>query len=182
MVPSWVLLLGIVLLCLVGTAFFHPFWLVRLIAWYYPRVVWFGPRKASGVSTPRRVFLTIDDVPSGARTEAILNLLHAHNAKATFFCIGSLMKNHPNIARQIVTSGHSLGNHTMFDRPSVSLPPDTLREEIQMTETLIESAYSSAGINNRGAIPQRFFRPGHGTFNNTLLDICREVRLITEIH
>ena len=57
------------------------------------------------------VFLTFDDGPDPAITPAVLDLLAAHNAKATFFAQGSQVQAHPELARRIVAEGHSLQNH-----------------------------------------------------------------------
>lgn len=46
-------------------------------------------------------------------TETILDILNAHEIKATFFVIGQNAKNYPSIVRRIVDEGHALGCHSM---------------------------------------------------------------------
>jgi peptidoglycan/xylan/chitin deacetylase (PgdA/CDA1 family) len=58
-----------------------------------------------------RVWLTIDDGPS-ADTQAILDLLDRHHARATFFVVGECARQRPELVREIVRRGHSLGNHS----------------------------------------------------------------------
>ena len=60
----------------------------------------------------KKIYLTFDDGPSPQITEWVLNLLEKENIKATFFCIGNNIKEHPEIFKMIITSGHSVGNHT----------------------------------------------------------------------
>ena len=67
--------------------------------------VWKGPRKR------RAIALTFDDGPSES-TPAILELLAANNAKATFFLCGKNAERLPRIARQVVDAGHEVGNHS----------------------------------------------------------------------
>jgi peptidoglycan/xylan/chitin deacetylase (PgdA/CDA1 family) len=60
----------------------------------------------------REVWLTIDDGPDPATTPRVLELLEAHGARATFFVVGEQVARHPELARQIVARGHTIGNHT----------------------------------------------------------------------
>lgn len=60
----------------------------------------------------KEIYLTFDDGPTPEITEFVLNELQKHNAKATFFCIGKNIKNHPEIFQRIISDEHSIGNHT----------------------------------------------------------------------
>lgn len=60
----------------------------------------------------RGVWLTIDDGPDPSTTPALLDLLDRHRVQATFFVIGEKVRRHPELAREIIARGHSLGNHT----------------------------------------------------------------------
>ena len=60
----------------------------------------------------KEIFLTFDDGPTPEITEFVLTELKQYNAKATFFCIGKNIKNHPKLFSKIVCDGHSIGNHT----------------------------------------------------------------------
>ena len=61
---------------------------------------------------PKTIFITFDDGPTPEITEWTLNTLKKYNAKATFFCIGKNVKNHPDIFKKIIADKHSIGNHT----------------------------------------------------------------------
>src|SRR5690606_6356728 len=58
------------------------------------------------------VYLTFDDGPHPTATPYVLQQLEAYNAKATFFCIGKNVVAHPDIYRQVLEAGHTVGNHT----------------------------------------------------------------------
>ena len=58
------------------------------------------------------IYLTFDDGPTPEITHWTLNELQKHNAKATFFCIGKNIANHPEIFKRIQLENHSIGNHT----------------------------------------------------------------------
>ncbi len=58
------------------------------------------------------VYLTFDDGPHPKATPFVLEQLKKYSAKATFFCIGKNVVEHPDIYQQILSEGHVAGNHT----------------------------------------------------------------------
>lgn len=62
--------------------------------------------------------LTFDDGPDPLSTPRVLDLLDAHDAKGTFFVVGSQAARHPEIVDRIRSGGHALGNHT-WSHPSL---------------------------------------------------------------
>ena len=86
----------------------------------------------------RRVLhLSFDDGPHPEHTPRLLDLLAAHDARATFFLIGREAERHPDVVRRILDAGHALGNHSWshphFDR----LDPAAQREEIDRPGRLL---------------------------------------------
>jgi peptidoglycan/xylan/chitin deacetylase (PgdA/CDA1 family) len=67
------------------------------------------------------VAITVDDGPDPEVTPAVLDLLDRHRARATFFCIGSRVRAHAALAREIAARGHALQNHSMAHRHHFSL-------------------------------------------------------------
>jgi peptidoglycan-N-acetylglucosamine deacetylase len=100
------------------------------------------------------IALTFDDGPNGQTTQRILDTLEQEKVKATFFLIGKNVEKYPDIAREIVDRGHSIGNHS-YTHPW-ELPFENKRaltEEIDKTETAI---YQATGEKTT------LFRPPHG--------------------
>jgi peptidoglycan/xylan/chitin deacetylase (PgdA/CDA1 family) len=64
------------------------------------------------VTTRPAVWLTIDDGPDEHDTPRILDLLDHHAARATFFVIGERAARLPDLMREIVRRGHTVGHHT----------------------------------------------------------------------
>ncbi len=58
------------------------------------------------------VVLTFDDGPHPIFTPEILAALDAQCTKATFFSVGRMLKNFPDVARQVQAEGHTVGTHT----------------------------------------------------------------------
>jgi peptidoglycan/xylan/chitin deacetylase (PgdA/CDA1 family) len=59
-----------------------------------------------------QVALTFDDGPDPEVTPAVLDALHAHDARATFFTIGRNLEQHADIGRRMIAEGHELGSHS----------------------------------------------------------------------
>jgi peptidoglycan/xylan/chitin deacetylase (PgdA/CDA1 family) len=60
---------------------------------------------------PGEVVLTFDDGPRPDTTSAVLAALKAHCVKATFFMVGIMVEQHPDIARTVAADGHTIGLH-----------------------------------------------------------------------
>jgi len=60
----------------------------------------------------RDVYLTFDDGPTPVVTPWVIDRLEEAGARATFFCLGRNVDKHPEIYRQILAAGHSVGNHS----------------------------------------------------------------------
>lgn len=91
----------------------------------------FGPVRRDFPAAGREVWLTIDDGPSDD-TAAILDLLDAHGAKATFFLVGERAAARPELVRAIAARGHGIGNHS-HGHPQArfwALGPRAMRREI----------------------------------------------------
>lgn len=87
---------------------------------YYATVAvrsqWLGPTYWRGCRDRNAVALTFDDGPS-PDTERILDVLGAHEVRATFFMVGREVESFPGIAQRVVAEGHEVGNHS-YSHPS----------------------------------------------------------------
>jgi peptidoglycan-N-acetylglucosamine deacetylase len=79
---------------------------------FHPRARLFGPTVWRGPATRAAVALTFDDGPHPQHTSRIARILDAHQAQATFFCIGKRIEQHRATAKALHEAGHELQNHT----------------------------------------------------------------------
>ncbi|MFP7722955.1 polysaccharide deacetylase family protein [Lysobacter sp. A3-1-A15] len=117
----------------------------------------FGPVLTRLPTLEPVVWLTIDDGPSGD-TKAMLQLLDAHRARATFFLVADRARARPELVRAIVQRGHGVGNHSA-GHPSAwfwALPPSRMRDEIDRGQSVLAEL---AGV------PPRWFRAVVGMAN-----------------
>ena len=102
------------------------------------------------------VAFTFDDGPQPGNTDAVLDVLAAHGARATFFLIGERAVAHPDLVRRMVADGHELGNHGWQLQMAVLLPAVRLRADIARTDSVLRRVASptwyrpSVGVYNRG--------------------------------
>jgi peptidoglycan/xylan/chitin deacetylase (PgdA/CDA1 family) len=144
-------LLGLV--SVVVAALLRPGPVVRWLSRRFPDVL-FEQVKAGPL-----VALTFDDSPHATSTPRILDVLAAHDARATFFMIGEHVAGNEEIMRRLVDEGHELGNHMLSDAPSARLAAAAFERQLLQTHELL----ARFG-------PVRWFRPGHTWFNHRMLD------------
>lgn len=117
---------------------------------FFPQVSFFFPVISRGRSTESAVSLTFDDGPDPVSTPSLLRLLADQGVVATFFVTGEHSRRHPDIIREIVAQGHTVGNHSYtHDNFIMFRGPSTLIREIAGTQQVL------AGL---GVVP-KVFRP-----------------------
>src|SRR5690606_13296141 len=93
-------------------------------------------------------------------TPQVLKLLSRYNAKATFFCIGKQVAQHPDIVKEIIAEGHTLGNHTYSHSKTFGfLSTEKVVEELQRTRETIQQLTGLDSI---------LYRPAFGVTNPSI--------------
>lgn len=83
------------------------------------------------------VALTFDDGP-GPYTDRLLEILRAHDARATFFLIGDRAAADPAAARRIAGAGMEIGNHTWQHLDMTTLSPQDVAVQFsRATDALV---------------------------------------------
>jgi len=88
----------------------------------------------------RVVALTFDDGPTAKHTGGVLEVLSAHDARATFYLTGAESAAHPEELRAIVAAGHEVGNHTWSHRRLVFVSTATVADEVERTDAVFRTA------------------------------------------
>lgn len=112
----------------------------------FGRSLWKGP------STRRAVALTFDDGPSES-TGRLLDLLAAHEARATFCVVGFHVRRLPRVAIRAAAEGHELANHT-------DTHPHLFLRSRSFIAAQLERAQKS--IEDAAGVTPRFFRAPFG--------------------
>lgn len=101
---------------------------------------------------------------------AMLQILEQQKVKAAFFITGRWAEKNPDLVRQISRAGHELANHGYSDAGPASLPPQTLRQEIERTAQLLEQLTGHK---------VRYYSPHKGEINQTILHTAHALGLQT---
>ena len=107
-------------------------------------------------TTNKTVFLTFDDGPS-ATSNQLLNILKAHQVKATFFMLGPQIQAHQATVKRLYQEGHQLGLHGMthdinrFYQNSES-PANEMREA-QLILASVTGVYTRLVRTPYGSVP-----------------------------
>lgn len=104
------------------------------------------------VETRIPLALTFDDGPHPELTPRLLDQLREYEMTGTFFVIGELAREHPQIVRRIVAEGHELGNHTYTHGDPDETPTSVLLDEVRQTCELLEDI---AGVDVRIVRPPK---------------------------
>lgn len=107
--------------------------------------------KAHDFLKDKEVVLTFDDGPWPHSTREVLKALADHCTKATFFTIGKHAIWHPDILKDVVAGGHTIGTHTWSHAVLKKLTPEKAKEEI-------EKGLSAVKIAMGEGAPAPFFR------------------------
>ena len=102
-----------------------------------------------------KILFTFDDGPTPEATESILKLLNENKIKAVFFCVGNNIKNYSELAGNILSEGHVIGNHT-FNHKKLT--------EISYTESVNEINSVTLLLKEKFDYETKFFRAPYGKF------------------
>jgi polysaccharide deacetylase family protein (PEP-CTERM system associated) len=94
--------------------------------WYHSQLIPRGARRTHGTSVVR----------SG--TEIILDILARHAVHGTFFVLGDVIREHPDIVRRMLAEGHELGCHGMDHQPLWHLTPESFRQQLKEFRGVVE--------------------------------------------
>jgi len=112
----------------------------------------FAPSIWRGSRSRPLVALTFDDGPS-AWTPQVLDLLDEHDAKATFFQIGSFAQRCADIAHEVSRRGHEIGNHTHTHARLYLRSPGFIHGELSNAQNALADIHGT---------PPRWFRATYG--------------------
>ena len=100
----------------------------------------FWPSFVCKIKTVKKIiYLTFDDGPHPVATTFVLDQLKRFESKATFFCVGKNVKDHPDIFSRILDEGHAIGNHTQHHLNGWKTKDDIYLKDVAEAANYIDS-------------------------------------------
>jgi peptidoglycan/xylan/chitin deacetylase (PgdA/CDA1 family) len=129
-----------------------------------------GPPLFSGNGHLPEIALTFDDGPNPIYTPQVLAVLQEYGVKATFFDVGYLVDDYPNLARQEYAAGHVVANHSWSHPELTRLSAAGIRWQLTQGSGAIQAATGVRPV---------FFRPPYGAINATVVGEADAVGVTT---
>ncbi len=105
------------------------------------------------------VALTFDDGPSSATTPALLDILFEKDVPATFFMLGNMARNNPDIVLRAEKEGHEIASHTMYHQNLIRISASAAESDINEAKAVFRDILDHA---------PSLTRPPYGNMNNTV--------------
>lgn len=122
----------------------------KLVKKALPNYIWEKP------TDEKILYLTFDDGPTPKITNWVLDTLNLFRAKATFFCIGNNVEKHPEIFQNILSKGHTIGNHTQNHVKGWKTNLSDYLAEAKEAQDVIDLQYKDSRSR------EKLFRPPYG--------------------
>lgn len=114
------------------------------------------------------IYLTFDCGYENGNMPKILDALKKHQVSATFFVVGNFISDQPELLKEMIKEGHTIGNHTMThpDMSAIS-SMDGFQKELQGVEELYQET--------TGTSMPKFYRPPRGIYSSTNLSMAKQL-------
>ena len=119
-------------------------------------------------TTNNKILLTFDDGPNPGTTEKILELLGSLNIKALHFCIGNNIKQHPGLTNELISEGHTIGNHTLSHKFLTRITTEAAKTEIEQVNSILTDEFN---------YNVKHVRPPYGRFNLSVRKLLNKTNL-----
>ena len=91
-----------------------------------------------GAAEEKKIYLTFDCGYENGNSSAILDALKKHNAPATFFVVGTRVKEGAEVLKQEVAQGCEIGNHTWDHANLAKLSMEKVNKQYDKTADLVK--------------------------------------------
>lgn len=117
----------------------------------------------------KKIAISFDAAWGADKTDAIMDILDAKGAKATFFVVGFWAAKYPEKVKSIQQRGFELGNHSANHPKMSKLSAEQQKNEIQLVNEKIKELTGTA---------PKLFRAPFGDYNDTLLSNLEQQEML----
>lgn len=122
----------------------------------FPKRIW------EGDSFDNQIYLTFDDGPVAGVTDYVLGELAKRGQNATFFMVGDNVRKNPELAREVLSAGHRIGNHTFNHLNGWKTPGSVYLRNVELCDVVLEEKLQ---------VRTDLFRPPYGLIKQSQASI-----------
>lgn len=116
----------------------------------------------------KKIAITFDAAWTNQDTDAIIEILKKHNAKATFFIVGDWAEKFPKSVKAFYDAGHTIANHSDTHKAFSKCSRKEIKEEIINCNKKLEAITDT---------PVTLVRAPSGDYTDQSLDVCKELNM-----
>lgn len=121
-----------------------------------------------GDSQKKTIYLTFDCGYENGNTKNILKALKKHKASATFFVVAHFLETNPDLVKQMLADGHTIGNHTYHHPDMASIATkEAFQKELDDNAALFQKI--------TGEEITKYYRPPQGKYSTVNLKMAKEL-------
>lgn len=128
------------------------------------------PMLTRGNPNDKVLALTFDDGPHATYTPKLLALLKSENVEATFFVIGKMVEQQPELLQAIDQAGMEVGNHTFSHVTLTKIPLSVAETEYRANNDIVKRTIGKQ---------MRFCRPPGGDYDPDVIEAATKNGLTT---
>lgn len=113
------------------------------------------------------IYLTFDCGYENGNTPKILEALKKHGAPATFFVVGNFVADNPELVKQMIAEGHTVGNHSYHHPDMSQMDQASFEKELKDLETLYQQTTGQEMV--------KYFRPPQGKYSEASLQKAKDL-------
>ena len=111
------------------------------------------------ITGKKLVALTFDDGPSNLTTPTLLDTLKNRDVPATFFVLGNMARNNPELVKRMEKEGHDIASHTMYHQNLIRITPAAVQSDINEANSVFWDILDHA---------PKYTRPPYGNINDAV--------------
>jgi len=114
----------------------------------------------------KKVAISFDAAWGADKTNEIMSICEDYGVNATFFLVGFWVEDYPEVAKNIAERGFEIGLHSSTHPDMCNLSVSQIKLELKKNQEIIQTVCG---------VEANLFRPPFGSYNNTLIDVCRNM-------
>ena len=120
------------------------------------------------------IALTFDDGPMPATTPRLLDVLTEKDAPATFFMLGFMARNNPDIVKRAAMERHEIASHTMYHQNLVRISSGAAQADLDEAKSVFKSILGD----DRGPA---YVRPPYGNYNGAIANFANRPLILWSV-